>query len=253
MGSFINIPTPDGRHFQAWLAEPSAPAAAGQVAAAALPGIVLLAEAFNVNQWARANAQRYADQGYRVLVPDLYWRQEPGVYLPYTPESQKRGRALYAKLDFDAAVEDTATCIGFLRGLADSNGRVGLLGYCLGGKIAFLAGSRADPDAVAGYYSIDLEASVDEVPQVQCDTVLHFGEQDERVPIAIAGALNARKAPDQPFEVLAYPAPHGFGRFGQPCFRNEAAVLAEQRTLQLFEAALGNGRGAPSTPVAFPQ
>lgn len=248
MGSFINVPTSDGRHFQAWLAEPLS-SAAGE----ALPGIVLLAEAFNVNEWARANAQRYADQGYRVLVPDLYWRQEPGVYLPYTPESQKRGRALYANLDFDGAVEDAATCIGYLRGLADSNGRVGLLGYCLGGKIAFLAGSRSDPDAVAGYYSIDLEASVEEVPNVRCSTVLHFGEQDARVPIAIADQLTAHKTPDQIFDVLAYPAAHGFSRFGQPCFQHDAAVLAEQRTLQLFEAALGNRRIRPPTAAVFPQ
>lgn len=239
LGLFVDVPSTDGLHFQGWIVEPS-----NFEGDKEYPSIVLLAEAFNVNDWARANAQRYADAGYVVLAPDLYWRQEPSVYLPYSPESQKRARALYATLDFDAAVRDTVACIDYLKQRKNSNGRVGLVGYCLGGKIAFLTGARSTPDAVVGYYSIDLENYLDEVPQLTCPSQFHFGEFDTRVPVGIAAQIETFKQPDQPLEVIAYPAAHGFGRFGQPCFSPEPAALAEQRTLTLFKNALDAPRAA---------
>lgn len=233
MAGFIEVSSHDGGPFEAWLAEPDgwAPGAHGAV--------VFLAEGYNVNQWARQAAQRYADAGYVVLAPDLYWRQAPGTYLEYTPESQQACRMLYGKLDFDAAVRDTQACMDFLRGHPACNGRVGLVGFCLGGKIAFLTAARSDPDAVVGYYSIDLDAHFGETAGIRCPAAFHFGALDQRVPARYADEIRHHAEPDQDLAVKVYAsAGHGFGRFGQPTFEASSARQAHDHTLDLFQRAL---------------
>ena len=95
----VRILAKDGGDFEAWLAGP--PSGRG-------PGLIVLAEIYNANHWARSVADRYAAQGYVAIVPDLYWRQQPGVYLSYTPEGQQRGRALGAAMDLLLFIEACA-------------------------------------------------------------------------------------------------------------------------------------------------
>ncbi|GAA4326243.1 hypothetical protein GCM10023144_09460 [Pigmentiphaga soli] len=233
MAGFIDVQAHDGGAFQGWLAEPEGWREGGHGA------VVLLAEAYNVNHWARAVAQRYADEGYVVLAPDLYWRQAPATYLDYSAAAQQVCRAMYARMDFDLAVRDAQSCMRSLRQHPACNGRVGLLGFCLGGKIAFLTAARADPDAAVGYYSIDLGAHFDEVAAIRCPAAFHFGALDRRVPVADADAIRARTLPGQDVQVCVYDrAGHGFGRFGQPTFEADSARLAHAHTLQLFRRAL---------------
>ncbi|OZI23873.1 hypothetical protein CAL26_10700 [Bordetella genomosp. 9] len=233
MASFIDIPARDGGTFQGWQVEPENWTAGSHGA------VIFLAEAYNVNDWARATAQQYADAGFLVLAPDLYWRQAPGTYLEYTPASQQVCRALYARMDFDAAVQDTVSCMEHIRRHPASNGRVGLIGYCLGGKIAFLTAARDTPDAAIGYYSIDLDDYFDETPAIKGAAAFHFGALDQRVPVRYADQMRERKRDGQDLEILVYPkAGHGFARAGQPPYEPESAEQANQHTLALLRRAL---------------
>jgi dienelactone hydrolase len=233
VGKFIDVPSRDGKTFQAWF-EPSE-----STSAEARPALLFLAEAYNLNDWARAEAARYASNGYTVMAPDLYWRINPRQYMPYSSESQKLARSIYAQLDFDVAVDDCGACVDFLRKLPGSNGKVGVVGFCIGGKLALLAGARESADAVAGFYSIDLDPHFVEVPDITCPAMFHFGEEDLRVPVVYAEEIRARCRPDQEIALHVYPeAGHAFARIGQPPYQERAATLATQRTLALFSRAL---------------
>ena len=234
MGKFIEVPSRDGQTFEAWFEEPATTASESR------PALLFLAEAYNLNEWARAEAARYARNGYTVLAPDLYWRIDPRQYMPYSSDSQAKARGIYAQLDFDAAVDDCGACFDFLRKIPDCGGKVGAVGFCIGGKLALLAGARESVDAVAGFYSIDLEPHFIEVPRIACPAMFHFGEQDARVPVSYVEEIRAHSRPGQDMSLYIYPhAGHAFAREGQPPFQEPSARLATQRTLDFFARALG--------------
>jgi carboxymethylenebutenolidase len=236
MSEFVNIPAEQGQTFEAWLALPPAGRFPGP-----RPALVVLPEIYNVNEWARGVARRYADEGFVVLVPDLFWRLEPGQYLPYTPESQQKGRDLYARLDVETSVRDIDSALSWLRARPDSNGKVGVVGFCLGGQLAFLAGVGATPDAIVSFYGTDLGRFLDRVPQLNVPALLHFGETDVRVPASIAADIDRHKQPEQDLVTVVYPgAPHGFSRIGYEPYHEQADARARELTLALFARALGD-------------
>ncbi|CAG9251814.1 DLH domain-containing protein [Paraburkholderia unamae] len=234
MGNFVRIPAGPDQSFDAWIEEPPADRFPGP-----RPALVVLPEIYNVNEWARGVARRYADAGFVALVPDLFWRLEPGQYLPYTPEAQQKGRDLYARLDVAASTRDIGSALAWLRARADSNGKVGVVGFCLGGQLAFLSGVDATPDAVVSYYGTDLHKFLDRVPQLRAPALLHFGETDTRVPASIAGEIERHKLPEQDLVTVVHPAaPHGFSRTGYEPFHAEADARAFEQTLSLFARTL---------------
>ncbi|MGS0897551.1 dienelactone hydrolase family protein [Burkholderia stagnalis] len=234
MGNFVRIPVGPDQTYEAWLEEPSSNWFPGP-----RPAVVVLPEIYNVNEWARGVARRYAESGFVALVPDLFWQLEPGQYLPYTPEAQQKGRALYERLDVDASVRDIDSALTWLRARSDSNGKAGVVGFCLGGQLAFLSGINATPNAVVSYYGTDLHKFLDRVPQLRAPAVLHFGETDTRVPASIAAEIEQRKLPDQDLVTIVHPgAPHGFSRNGYTPFHAQADARAYEQTLGLFARTL---------------
>ncbi|SDV47154.1 dienelactone hydrolase family protein [Chitinasiproducens palmae] len=244
MGSFIRIPVADGQSYEAWLETPPAERFAGP-----RPAVVILPEIYNVNEWARGVARRYAEQGYLALVPDLFWRLEPGRYLPYTPEAQQEGRALYARLDVEASVRDIDSALTWLRGRSDANGKAGVIGFCLGGQLAFLSGVEGTPDAIVSYYGTDLQKFLDRVPRLRVPALLHFGERDTRVPPSIASEIEQHKTGGQDLITVVHPdAPHGFSRNGYVPFNAIADAAAQTQTLALLTRTLGDASANTSTP-----
>lgn len=231
MGKLIDIPSFDGKTFQAWLSEPAGAAPPG-----GRPALLFLAEAFNLNAWARATADRYGELGYIVIAPDLHWRTVPGVHLPYTPQDRVRALELNAQVDYDLALRDVQTGIDYLRGRAKGNGKVGVVGYCLGGRLSFLAGAKAAPDAVVGYYSSNLRPLLALTPGINAPSLFHFGDKDAGIPIEVASELATARGPQQVLQVHTYAgAEHGFCRIREAPYQPEAAELANLRTLQHFE------------------
>ena len=227
----VRIPARDGGEFEAWLAAPeSGPG----------PGLILLGEIYNANHWVRSVADRYAAAGYVVLAPDLYWRQEPGQYLPYTPEAQQRGRALGAAMDLPLFLEDLHACAEWLRQRADCTGHIGTVGFCLGGKLVWLGLSHHVVDAGVAYYAVQLAEHLDEAKTIERPLMMHFGSLDYRVPPDLYERIRGSLVGKPNTHTYWYEgADHGFARDGYPPYHPEAAALAGQRTLDFLRQHLG--------------
>ena len=205
------------------------------------PGLALAQEIFGVNATMREVADFYAEEGYVVLVPDLFWRQQPNVELGYTPEDWQRAFGFYQGFNEAKGVDDLQTAITALRGRPEvSGGKVAVLGFCLGGKLAYLAACRTDADAVVGYYGVGIEAALDEAGKIACPTLLHIAELDKFCPpeaqVKIVDAL--RGHPKVTLQV--YPAvDHAFARNGGEHYHRASALLAHERSIAALKAAIG--------------
>ncbi len=203
------------------------------------PGIILLGEVYNVNHWVRAVADGYAQQGFIVLAPDLYWRQEPGRFLDYTPEDQKVARSLGFSMDLSAFTGDMK---GYVRELAETpgcSGKVGTVGFCLGGKLVYLAMSRGLADAGVAYYAVQVDQFLEEAEGLTRPLMMHFAELDEHVPPDSYQAVNTRLSPLPNVNIFMYEgADHGFNRFGYPPYHKPSADLALERTLGFLHTNL---------------
>src|ERR1700750_877980 len=144
----VKIKSFDGNEFDGYLALP---------ASGFGPGIVVIQEIFGVTSYIRSVADWYSSHGFVAVCPDLFWRQEPNVELSYEGEDRKRAFAFYTGLDKDKSVDDGAAAVDFLRDSPLCNGRVGAVGFCLGGNLAYLLGVRYKPDAAVGYYGVGIE------------------------------------------------------------------------------------------------
>ena len=195
------------------------------------PGLLVLPEIYNRNQHICALADAYAEHRFVALTPDVYWRIEPGRYLPYTEDGRAIARALNARLDVDRLVEDLGVLVAALRARPECTGEVAVVGFCLGGKLAFLCAARAKVDAAVSYYGVRIEDYLDEVEAVACPLMLHFAGRDEHVPPEAVAAIEARLVGRAGVVIHHYPeAGHGFNRAGFPTYHAESARLAGART-----------------------
>jgi carboxymethylenebutenolidase len=171
MGKMISVNAGDGSgSFAGYLAVP----ASGKG-----PGVVIGQEIFGINANMREVADFYAEEGYVALVPDLFWRQEPGVELGYTEADFARAIELFQHLDVDKAVDDIDASFNALRDLPEVQaGGLGYVGFCMGGKLAYLTATRTAAACCVGYYGMGIEQMLDEADNIKGRLVLHFAEQD---------------------------------------------------------------------------
>ncbi len=227
----VRITAKNGGDFEGWLATP----ASGRG-----PGLVILAEIYNANPWVRSVADRYAEAGYVVLAPDLYWRQQPGLYLSYTPEGQQRGRELGAAMNLSDFVDDLRTCADWLRRRSDCTGRIGTIGYCLGGKLVWVGLAQGAVDAGVAYYAVQLADHLDAARTIDAPLMMHFGSLDHRVPPDLYEQIKASLAGKPHAQTYWYEgADHGFDRDGYPPYHPQASALARSRTLAFLTQHLG--------------
>lgn len=229
--AFVSIDTPDGA-FAAWYAPPAQPLASG-----AQVGILMLPETYNLNGWVRQAAQQYADRGYHVLVPDIFWRQEPGLNLAYTPQDQERGRAFNRGMDRRLATLDNGHAAAWLRRRLPAGAAVGSIGFCLGGELAWLAAGAGHVDGAAVYYPTNMRNHLALGATLAVPVLVHYGELDAlHTPPEVIEAVRAATGHNPLVERHTYlGAGHGFNRFGHPPHHAPSAALAGQRTLALLE------------------
>ncbi len=194
--------------------------------------VVVAQEIFGVNDHIRwVIAEQYARAGYLAVAPAFFDRIESGVELGYTPEGTARGRALVDALGLDAPLRD-------IRAAAQQVGQglpTGVVGYCWGGTVAYLAATRLGLPAV-GYYGGRTAPYLHE--RLQAPAMLHFGEHDKLITMDTVRRISATH-PDLPCHV--YPAGHGFNRFGHPDWHADSADTALARTLAFFRQHLIHG------------
>jgi carboxymethylenebutenolidase len=216
--------------FDAYLALP--PAGRG-------PGLVLLQEIFGVNQHIRTVAEQYALDGFVVLAPDVFWQQQRRLDIGYTPDDIQRGRALAMAADRSALQRDLADAVKHLRARPEVQGRgIGAFGYCLGGRLAYLAAATAGVDASVAYYGGGIHDMLDLAPQIRCPMQFHYGALDANIPLSAVDKVRAAMA-GKPAEVFVYDAAdHGFNCWARGSYHAASAALAHGRTLQFLAEQL---------------
>jgi carboxymethylenebutenolidase len=221
----ITLKAKDGHAFGAYEAKP---------AGKARGGIVLIQEIFGVNAHIRSVADRYAADGYHVIAPAIFDRAERGVELGYDKANVDRGIALRREISLDDMLLDIAACIDALKG----SGKVAIIGYCLGGSLAWLAAVKLPGLAAAiGYYGGMIAGNLGEMPKVP--VMLHFGEKDGGIPVADVEKIKAASDPAKVQVFLYEGAGHAFNRDGTPVYHADAAKLALERTRDFLATHVG--------------
>ena len=230
MGQEIELTAADGKTFAGYLAVPTASPA---------PGLVLLPEVFNTNDHIRSVVDGYAEAGFVVIAPDVYWRQEAGEYLSYTDEGRAKAQALRAALDTDQFTADLGDVATTLKARSDCTGKVGVMGFCLGGKFTYLSSTRLPIDAGVSYYGVEIDQYLGEADDLKCPLLMHFASEDPHVPMETVDAIRARMGAWDNVDIHVYDgAEHGFNRFGYPPYNETSAAAARERTLAHFRAHL---------------
>ena len=230
-GKYIKLKTADRKVMRAYLATPTARKG---------PGILLCQEIFGVNDHIREIADQYAEEGYFVLAPDLFHRMEPDVELGYGEEDFKRAFDFYQRFDENKGAADIKSAVNALRKIKGCNGKVAALGYCLGGKLAYLAAARAGVDAAIGYYGVYIEKNLNEAKKIECPLLLHFAGNDRFVPPAAAAKIQKTLAKLAEFESYVYPGTdHAFNCKERPSFNRSASSLAYSRSIAFLRRHIG--------------
>jgi len=223
MAEHWTITTPDG-DFHAYVARPATPGP--------WPAVVAIQEIFGINHVMREVCAWLAGQGYLALCPDLFWRLERGVDI--TDKSQPewdKALDLMGRFDVDKGVEDIRATIDHIRGLESCSGKVGAVGYCLGGKLAFLTALRTDSDASVGYYGVGLGQHLEEAKGLARPLMLHIAEEDGFVPKDVQASVKAALANNPNAVIHSYPGrDHAFARPGGAHYHHEDAETANART-----------------------
>jgi len=224
MRSSVDITTPEGS-FYAYLAEPKAIPA---------PTVVVIQEAIGVNQQLRATCDEIAAEGFIAVCPDLYWRGQPRLELSDKTDMSS-GFALYEGLDIDKAVADVQATVDHARAMTWSTGKVGVMGFGLGGLLTYLTAVRGGVDAGVCYYGRRTEEFLHESPSLSGPLLIHLGELDKHICTAAQVAIRKELAP-RGVEIQTYPGClHAFARHRGVHYDAEAAALAKARTVAFFQ------------------
>lgn len=222
MGKMIELTAKDGYKLSAYRADP-----AGKPRG----GIVVIQEIFGVNKHIRSVADRYADLGFVAIAPAVFDRAQKNFEAGYDAAGVEAGRGMRGKITTDNLLADTQAAID----AAKSAGKVAVIGYCMGGSVAFLSATRLSGLACAiGYYGGQIIQHVDEKTKVPC--ILHFGDQDQNIPMTDVEKIK-KAHPDLP--IFVYNAGHGFNCDERGSFSPYAAQVAFGRTEEFLAKHIG--------------
>jgi len=210
------IVTADGRSFDGYLARPTNGRG---------PGLVIFSEMWGVAPAKTEMAEDYAKRGWCACVPNMFWRSGFTGVVPFE-EADRAWQRLNA-FDWPRAADDARVAVQWLRTQAFSSGKVAAIGFCMGGRTAFLAAARGNVDAGISLYALGIAKHLDELPTITIPLQLHYGLNDEHIPKSEVDAVIAAAKGNRNVEVYLYPgAEHGFFTKGRPAFNAEAVAAA---------------------------
>ncbi len=223
------IKTSDGHTMGGYLAKPESGSG---------PGVVVAQEIFGVNAVMKGVADWLASAGFVALVPDLFWRIEPGISITDQTEAEwQRAFELFGLFDIDKGMADMQAAISHLRG--SGAGKVGAVGYCLGGSLAYLSATRTDSDASVGYYGVRINEALDEAAKITKPLMLHIATKDEFVPPEAQKAIHDALGGNSLVTLHDYTGQdHAFARVGGAHYDKASAELANKRTIDFFKSYL---------------
>lgn len=222
--SWVDIPS-DAGPFAGYLALP--PGGRG-------PGLMLLQEIFGVNPHIQAVAEQYALAGFVVLAPDLFWRDATRIALGYEGADRERAYALMKNIQPATVLPDLQATLAALKAVPGFTGKVGALGYCMGGRLAYAAAAKLPLDAAVAYYGGGIQNQLNLAASVACPMQFHYAEQDAHIPPEAVDAVKAAMA-GKPAEFHVYPgALHGFNCWARASYHAGSAALAHGRSLSFL-------------------
>lgn len=228
--SWIDIDTTAGNQFKGYLSLP--PTGTG-------PGLLLIQEIWGVNEHIRAVADAYAQDGYVVLAPDVFWRQKPGVDLTYDEAGSKQAFAYMGQLDFAQAVQDLKLAAQRLRQHPQVKGGVASLGYCMGGLLSYLCAANGLVDAAVCYYGGGIQNNLDLADKVSVPVLFHFADKDKYIPADAVAAIRQAFKDKKTAVIETYAdADHGFNCWGRPAYNQKASAVAHGLSLSFLGKVL---------------
>jgi len=232
MADYIPIKTLEGDgQFDAYVATPDSPAKAA---------IIVIQEIFGVNEGIRRKCDSWAKAGYLAIAPDLFWRIDPHIELDADiPEQMQQALAYIPRFNQDQGVRDIEATIRAARAMLEGPAKVGVVGYCLGGRVAFMTACRTDGDAFVGYYGVGIDGLLGEQHAIGKPTMLHIPTHDGFVPPEVQAKMHEGLKDNRHVTLHDYEGlDHGFAAEMGDRRVEEAAQLADRRTADFFAQAL---------------
>lgn len=203
------------------------------------PGIVVIQEIFGVNAGIRQMCDDWAAQGYVAFAPDLFWRIEPGIELTDKSEAEwKRAFELFGLFNVDKGIEDIEASIRAVRARPECSGKVGVVGYCLGGLLAYLTATRTDSDATVSFYGVGIQDRLNESHAIAKPLLMHIARQDKFVPPEAQAKIHEGLAGNSHVTLYDYDADHAFARVDGTDRVEACAQEANARTAAFFRQHL---------------
>ncbi len=221
--SWISVKNTRNEQFDAYLSLP--PTGHG-------PGLVILQEIFGVNEHIRAVADQYAADGYCVIAPDIFWREGRKIELAYDPQGFERGLGLLGKLNIDQTAIDLQATVDALKRQSACTGKVGSLGFCMGGLLSFIAAAEAGVDTAVCYYGGGIHQHLDRAKKIRCPVLFHFADQDAYIPQQAVAAVRKSLGGRKNVRVIVHAGvDHGFNCWRRPAWNQVTAARARGQSL----------------------
>lgn len=226
--SYVEIQAKDGGAFKAYIAMPKVTPA---------PAVIMIQEIFGINLEMREKCDDLAARGYIAICPDLFWRIEPGIELSdAVPEQLERAFELFGIFDQTKGMEDLDAALSYMRNHNDCNGKVGCMGYCLGGKLAYEMAADSDIDAAVSYYGVGLDDMLDKADNFSSPVLIHIAGADEFTSKDAQDKIIAAMRDNQYAQTHRYEGmEHAFARGGGMHYNKAAAELANSRSYDFLE------------------
>ncbi|WVN42523.1 dienelactone hydrolase family protein [beta proteobacterium MWH-UniP1] len=221
--SWISVTNDAGETFDAYVSLP--PTGKG-------PGLLLIQEIFGVNEHIRAVADQYAADGYCVIAPDIFWRDEKRLDLNYDQAGFDKGLALLGKMNLDQIAQDLKATVKTIRQHRACTGKVGSVGFCMGGLLSFVAAAEAGVDTAVCYYGGGIHQQLSRAKKIKCPVLFHFAEKDGYIPADAVEAVRKAMAGRDNVRIVVHPGvDHGFNCWRRPAWHQVTAARARGQSL----------------------